>query len=116
MSIANTLPFRNLMVVHGALGGTASTTIFNADSPHCRILDVWCVANAAGATGDTVTVDDGTTAITDAIDMEVSDKVVVRASTIDDAKSVLVKGSTLRATHASASPSDTFVLIAILGD
>lgn len=116
MSIVNTLPFRNLAVVQSALGGTVSTTIFNADSPHCRVLDAWCVNNGTGGAADTVTVDDGTTAITDAMDMNVADKLLVRAGSIDDATALLQKGSTLRATHASASPTDTFILITILGE
>jgi hypothetical protein len=72
-----------------------------------RVFDVLFVASAAGGTGDTAKVSswDGTVAgdITNAVDMNISDKVTVRAGTLDDAKWDVAKHSTLRVTVASGA-------------
>jgi hypothetical protein len=56
----------------------------------------------AGAASNTITVKKGATAISDALDMNVADKVLVRASTIDDAQSTLAAGDTLRVSRAKS--------------
>lgn len=56
----------------------------------------------AGAASNTITVKKGATAISDAMDMNVADKAIVRASTIDDAQSTLAAGSTLRVSRAKS--------------
>jgi hypothetical protein len=56
----------------------------------------------AGAASNTITVKKGATAISDALDMNVADKVLVRASTIDDAQSTLAAGDTLRGSRAKS--------------
>ena len=69
-----------------------------------RVVDVWAVKTAAnGGAGDTVTVKNGATAITDAMDLNATDKSVVRAGTIDDAQHEIAAGGTLRATAAQAT-------------
>lgn len=113
MSIVNTIPFRDLMIV-SVVGQTTTQTIFNAESPRLKVLDAWCVKTAGAGAGDTVTIDDGTTAITDAMDCNVADKLIVRAASIDDATAVLEEGGTLRAVFASAAPADVFVLCQLL--
>jgi hypothetical protein len=75
-----------------------------------RVLDVWCVATAAGGASDTITVKNGATAITNAMDLNVSDKVMVRASTIDDAAHEIAAAGTLRVTGASAATCEVYVL------
>lgn len=75
-----------------------------------RVLDVWCVATAAGGAADTIIVKNGATAITNAIDMNVSDKVVVRAGTIDDAQHEIAAAGTLRVSGASAVTCEVYVL------
>lgn len=75
-----------------------------------RVIDVWCVATAAGGAADTITVKNGANAITDAIDMNVSDAVVKRAGTIDDAQWDIAASGTLRITGASAVNAEVFVL------
>lgn len=68
-----------------------------------RITDVRVVkTTGAGSSGDTLTVKNGSTAITDAMDLNVADKTVVRAATIDDAQHEIAAGGTLRLTAAKA--------------
>jgi hypothetical protein len=75
-----------------------------------RVLDVWCVGTAAGGAGDTITVKNGSTAITNAIDMNVSDKVLVRAGTIDDAQHEIDAAGTLKISGASGVTCEVYVL------
>lgn len=56
----------------------------------------------AGAATNTFTVKNGATAITNAIDGNVADKVVLAPSTIDDAQNVILAGGTLRVSHTKA--------------
>ena len=94
-----------------ASGNSATQVIFNAESPKLRVLDVWAKAvGGAGGASDTALVDDGTTAITDAIDMNVADNVIVRAATIDDAKEDIAENGTLRVIRASAAVCDVYIL------
>lgn len=103
---AGTMVFK---IAAAALTGSIDIPVHRA----LMVLDVWAVAvGGAGASGDTVLVANGTTAITDALAMEVADKVVVRAGTIDDAQSLIAAGGTLRVTGASAVVCDVFVLVA----
>lgn len=68
-----------------------------------RITDVTVVkTTGAGSSGDTVTVKKGSTAITNAMDMNVADKAVVRAGTIDDAQHEIAAAGTLKVTAAKA--------------
>lgn len=90
---------------------TASYKPYGDDLPFSlRVLDAWCVATAAGDTSDTVTVGDGTTAITDAMDLNVVDTTVVRAGTINDAVHNIAKGGTLEIATASAAVALVYVL------
>lgn len=67
----------------------------------CRVIDVVAQQNGAGEASDTLTVQEGANAITDAMAWSGADKAVVRAGTIDDAYASLSAGDTLR-----VSPSD----------
>ncbi|KKK52041.1 hypothetical protein LCGC14_3108930, partial [marine sediment metagenome] len=63
------------------------------------VTDVIVVKTVGAGTGtNTITVKNGTTAITDVIDMAVSDKVIVRASTIADDQASIAASGTLRIT------------------
>lgn len=75
-----------------------------------RVIDAWCIATAAGGAGDTVTVSNGATAITDAMDLNVADKVLVRAASIDDAAHEIAAAGTLRVAGASAVNAQVYVL------
>lgn len=68
-----------------------------------RVLDVQVVkTGGAGAASNTITVKNGATAITDAIDMNVADKVTKRAGTIDDAQHEIAAAGTLRVSSAKS--------------
>ncbi len=76
-----------------------------------RVLDVWCVAvGGAGGVADTITVKNGATAITDAIDMNVADNTIVRAATIDDGQHEINAGADLTVSGASAVTCEVYVL------
>ncbi len=114
MAIANTIPYRDLMIL-SVLGQTSDTTIFDANSPHLRVLNVWCIQRAAGAASDTISVDDGTDDISDVMDVNKADKIITRAAEIDDAKGELAEGSTLAVTwDVGNSDSDVFILCQLL--
>ncbi len=59
--------------------------------------------NANGGAGDTITVQNVDTAITNDIDMHVNDKIIVQASTIDDASHQITEGSVLRVVAVKAT-------------
>jgi hypothetical protein len=81
------------VIAQQTVSGTASYTVVDSPIPFpFRVVDVVCVATAAGGVGDTITVKNGSTAITNAMDLNVSDKAVVRAGTIDDAEHNIEKG------------------------
>lgn len=78
-----------------ANGATANTDVVLTHKT--RIFDVTVIKTAgAGGAGDTITVKNSTNAITDAIDINVADKVVKKAGTIDDAYFEIAAGGTLR--------------------
>jgi hypothetical protein len=69
-----------------------------------RITDVTVVkTTGAGGAGDLITVKNVTTAITNALDINVADKAVVRAGTIDDASHEVAAGAILRITAAKVT-------------
>lgn len=72
-----------------------------------RVLDAWAAkTSTAGGSGDTVTVKNGSSAITDAISLNVSDNVVARAGQLDDSAHEIAAGGTLRATAANATNNE----------
>jgi predicted RecA/RadA family phage recombinase len=69
-----------------------------------RVVEVWAVKTAAnGGAGDTVTVKNGATAITDAMSLNINDKLIVRAASIDDAQHEIAAAGTLRVTAANVT-------------
>lgn len=80
-----------------------------------RVIDAHVVLGGAGTAGGTVTVKNGSDAITDAIDVSSGgNKDIVRAGEIDDSKQDIDAGGTLRVTFASDSddfPADTQVYV-----
>lgn len=68
-----------------------------------RVIDAWNAMKGAGTAGSTVTVQNNTNAISDAMDCSsAGDKDVVRAGEIDDAYHEIAAGGTLRVATASS--------------
>lgn len=68
-----------------------------------RVVDAWVVkiANAGGA-ANTVQVKNGATAITDAMSINIADKAIARAASIDDDQHEIAAAGTLRFTTVKA--------------
>lgn len=80
------------------------------------VTDIWLMKTAgAGGASDTITVKNGSTAITNAMDINVADKVMVRAGTIDDAQGTISAGGTLRVTRTKASANNVACVVFVLG-
>lgn len=80
-----------------------------------RVVEAWLVKTAgAGGANDTITVKNGATAITDAMSINVADKVVVRAGTIDDAQHEIAAGGTLRVTRTKVT-ANVACVVYVLG-
>lgn len=77
-----------------------------------EVLDVICRKDGAGA-ANTITVKNGTTAITDAI-VFATDKAKTTAGTIDTASNVIAAGGTLRVT-ATRSAGTVVGLVTVIG-
>lgn len=91
------------------VAGTSSYKPYDADNPaKFRVIDAWAYSALAGA-GDTVKVTDGTTDITDAMDMA-TDKALKRATTIDDAANEIAFDGTLEVVTASGAICRVFIL------
>lgn len=81
-----------------------------------RVLDVLVQKKvAAGGASDTIQLKNGSNAISDALDINVADNVMVRAATLDDAQADIASGGTLRVTRTKVSAADVACLVTILG-
>jgi hypothetical protein len=98
----------DLAVVHLTPGDTWTVP---ADA---FVLLVWYEMVGAGATSDTIQLTDGTTAITDAVDVSAKgDKAIGLVGTIDDAVRSLTNGKVLTSVPVSSALADLFVLLAL---
>jgi hypothetical protein len=80
------------------------------------VTKIWLVKKAAaGGSSDTITVKNTATAISDAMSINVADKVVVNAGTIDDAQATISAGGTLRVTRTKASSENVACEVYVLG-
>lgn len=70
---------------------------------------------AAGGASDTVTVKNGATAITNAMDINVADKILVRAGSIDDASNQIAAAGTLRITRTKVSAANVACRVEVTG-
>lgn len=77
-----------------------------------EVIDVVCRKDGAGA-GNTITLKNGSTAISDAI-VFATDKAVTRAGTIDTTQNVVAAGGTLTAT-ATRSAGTVVGLVWVIG-
>lgn len=72
-----------------------------------RVINVWLVKRAAAGGGaGTITVKNGATAITDAMSIDINDKAIARAATIDDAQHEIAAAGTLRVTRTRTASTD----------
>ena len=96
-------------VAAAALTGSIDIAVHRA----VYVIDAWAIAvGGAGGAGDTITVSNDTTAISDAMDLQIADNTIARAATLDDAQRLIAAGSNLRVTGASAVTADVYVLVA----
>ena len=109
--VADSTPGIPIIVEKAFTGAGAETHIFNANCPYkLRILDVSVLITTAGATGAavTLTLDDGTNAITDAMAVNASPggvaiDTIVRAATIDSTYATLLANATLDITLSTTT-------------
>jgi hypothetical protein len=95
-----------------AVTGSATVDVDVIVADKFEVLDVIVRKDGAGA-GNTVTVKNGATAITDAI-VAATDKAVTRAGTIDTAANVIAAGGTLRVTSTRAAGT-VVALVTVIG-
>ncbi len=101
-------------MIFSIAGGVAkgTTTLIAVTPFKLRILYVILQCDGA-ETGGTLLLDDGTTAITDAMICAV-DKVIVEVGTIDDAKADIASGGALRCVTASSGTDQAPAQITII--
>jgi hypothetical protein len=75
-----------------------------------RVIDAWVVLTAAGNVGNTYTVKNGATAITDAFVSAGGDRDIGRAGEIDDAQHEVAAAGTLRVSYARAGGSSAAIV------
>lgn len=79
-----------------------------------EVIKAWCIKTSLiGGAGDTVTVQNGANAITDAMSLNVADKVVVDAGTIDDANYQITAGDQLRFVTAEVTDSNCICYVKV---
>ena len=65
----------------------------------------------AGTSSDTLQLKNGSTAISDALDMNIADNLIARAASIDDAQHEIAAGGTLNVTATDGGGSDVRAMI-----
>ena len=104
-----------LFRIDTAGGATANTDVTMTHK--VRVIDAWVVNRAAGTAGDTITVSNTASAITDAIDISPGDKTIARAGEIDDANHEIAASGVLRITETDGggndSPATTVYVLAV---
>lgn len=97
-------------VIHRVMATALTGDVTVVLTHKTRIIDVWAVAVGAGGAGDTITVKNVATAITNALDLNVADKAVVRVGTLDDAQVQIAAGANLVVSGASAVNAVVYIL------
>lgn len=106
------IPVMHQIAVADGVTGDVDVTLTHKT----RITDVWVVkTTGAGGASDTITVKNGTTAITDAMSINIADKAIVRAGSIDDAQHEVAAAGTLRVTRTKASAANVACIVYVLG-
>lgn len=92
------IPVVHRIQVASGADGDADVTLTHKT----RVIDAWAVLKGAGTAGCTITVKNGATAISDAMDVSAGgDKDVFRVGEIDDAQHEIAAAGTLRISKAS---------------
>lgn len=104
-------------VVHRVAVADAATGDVDVVLAHKTLITGVQVIKTAGAggAGDTITVKNGATAITDAMDINVADTTIVWPATMDDAQFTIAAGGTLRVTRTKASANNAACLVVVSG-
>jgi len=77
-----------------------------------RVIDAWVVkTGGAGGAGDTIQVNNEAAAITNAMDINVADKKLVRAGEIDDAAHEIAAAGTLRVVRTKGSVANVACIV-----
>lgn len=80
-----------------------------------RICEAWLVKTAAAGGGaGTVQLKNGANAITDAMDINITDQAITRATTIDDAQHEIAAAGTLRITRTRTGSTDESCTVYVL--
>lgn len=96
-------------IADGASGNTDVTLTHKT-----RVIDAWVVLTAAGNAGNTYTVQNSGSAITNAITPGSSDTTLARAAQINDANHEISAAGTLRVAHVRAGGSSA-AIVYVLG-
>src|SRR5207244_2678288 len=81
-----------------------------------RVVDAWLVKNAnAGGGAGTIAVQNGASAITDAMSINVAGKTVVRCAQIDQAQHEIAAAGTLRCARTRTASTDEGCTVYVLG-
>ncbi len=104
-----------IQMVNTAGGATADTDVVLTYKT--RVLYVLVINRAAGTASDTITVKNGSSAITNAISISGGDKTVALVGTIDDAQWDIAASGTLKITETdgggSDSPATTVIILGV---
>lgn len=103
------------LVVLQLVGVSGTTADVDYELPFSiKVMDAWLVKlNAAGGGAGNWQIKNGATAITGILDINIADKTISRATTIDDAQDVVIS-STIRLTRTRTASTDESALINIL--
>jgi hypothetical protein len=76
-----------------------------------RVINMWGFKTGAAGVGDTVTLKKNTTAISDAIDCNIADNLLLTPASMDDAQMDLARGDNLRLSQASDALARVYVTL-----
>lgn len=111
-NVVGGVPVLHRIDVADGTTGNVDTTLTHKT----RVIDAWLVKTGAdGGSSDTIQIKNSGNAISDAMDINVTDKTVVRAGTIDDAYHEIAAAGTLRVTRTKASANNVACTVYVLG-
>lgn len=116
-TVADANVIGGIPVVHRILVPSGANADVDVTLTHkTRVIDAWLALKGAGTAGSLVTVKNGSTAITDAMDVASGgDRDVFRAGEINDASHEIAAAGTLRVTKASTGGDFPGAEVYVLG-